>query len=145
MKAITRYQAVDGTEFPTEHQCREYEQLRLLVAGVMSYLGTIPDEVKDGKGWLQHDPETVVRCRVGIIRLCRSMPQFDSFPVFRHEPAAEIHPNSSAGRILDDTGGPLSEAWYRFRCIDDQGREHQQPYFAINGPDDNHECIEDRR
>lgn len=57
--------------------------------------------------------------------------------VFQH-PAADIHPFSVAGRVLDS--GPLSRAWWRFMCIDEQWREWEQPYFARN-PNPEATCV----
>lgn len=47
----------------------------------------------------------------------------------------DAHPFSIIGRILDDMGGPLNAAWGRLMCIDEQGREWPQPYFALHPED----------
>ena len=142
METITRFKADDGAVFDTAEKCIEHENLTKFIQGIMLDLGK---RNNSSAGWVQHDPATVIRCRVAIIELCREMGMGKAYPVFNHEPASEIHPMSAVGRILDDTGGPTNAAWRRFSSIDEQGREHNQPYFAINGPDEDHACVEDRR
>jgi hypothetical protein len=39
---------------------------------------------------------------------------------------------SYVGRLISDYNiGPLNSAWYRLQCIDKEGKEFGQPYFAI--------------
>lgn len=45
----------------------------------------------------------------------------------------EIHRRGIIGRVIDDSGNKdLYQTWYRFMCIDDNYKEWQQPYYAIN-------------
>ena len=114
------------------------------VDAVMAPLGDVPQHVKDGKGWLQHNLETVNKAKDGILDLCRDAGLDDDFPAFRNK-GRDCHPLSIIGRILNDRGGPLDKAWNRFCRIDTQGREHQQPFFAYtNGPLAEHVCVETR-
>ena len=142
MKQVTRFRSEDGCEFILESTCLEHEVLCNKVKLAMLPLGDCPAAVEDGKGWLHHDPAIVIHCRKAIMQLCCIQGMAKLHPVFENEDA---HPMSVVGRILDDVGGPISKAWTRFQRIDDQGREHQQPYYAINGPDKKHVCVEDRR
>lgn len=145
MKPIIKYQATDGSEWNSPDDARSRDALCEKVNVAMKPLGRTPRAVEDGKGWLQHDLETVLKVKDAIIEICREQGMAKSFPVFSN-PGRKIHPMSVVGRILDDHGGPLNEAWNRFCRIDEQGREHQQPYYAYtNGPLPEHVCVETRQ
>jgi len=138
MQIVERYQAEDGTFFEDAALCVKHENLCRVVDLTMAPLG---ERLANAPGWIQHAPEVVVQCRMDIMELCREQGLAKMFPVFLNQDA---HPMSAVGRILDDIGGPLRRAWGRFATIDEQGREHNQPYYAINGPAAEHVCIEDR-
>lgn len=145
MESIIKYRSNDGSEHRTEEAALKRDVLHSQCVEIMAPLGEVPAGVTDGKGWLQHDLETVNTCKDQVLELCRTEGLDKHFPAFKNH-GRDCHPMSIIGRILDDTGGPLSAAWSRFACIDPQGREHQQPYFAYtNGPLPEHACIEDRR
>jgi hypothetical protein len=144
MKTITKYQALDGSEYTDLNKAAARDALCLKVDAAMQPLGDVPQGVKDGKGWLQHDLETVLKAKDAILEICREEGYADSFPVFKN-PGRECHPLSVIGRILGDNGGPLNKAWGRFGRIDAQGREHQQCFYAYtNGPLPEHVCVESR-
>lgn len=126
METITKFKALDGSEWNSEEDCRKRDCLHLACELAMKPLGDVPKAVSSGE-------------------VCRAQGMADSFPVFLH-PGRMIHPLSGVGRILDDYGGPLNKAWCRFCRIDEHGREHQQCYYAYtNGPLPEHVCVEDRR
>ena len=141
MNKVTRYQTRDGLEFPTGEAAAEHEQLLDDVEEAMSPLGDTPQAVKDGEGWVQHDPETVLAARDTVLDLARK----HGVITYIHKSGRECHPLSIVGRILSDHGGPLARAWGRVARIDPDGREHQQSYFAYEGaPEHYHRCVEDR-
>ncbi len=145
MKTITKYQANDGSEWSNPEDAEKRDALCVKVDAAMQPLGTVPKDVSDGNGWLQHDLETVNRAKDAIMEICQSEGFAESFAAFKNK-GRDCHPLSVIGRVLDDFGGPLNRAWNRFCRIDLQGREHQQPFFAYtNGPLPEHVCIEDRR
>lgn len=144
MKAIVRFQSVDGSEWASKSDAAKRDALCWQIDAAMRPLGAIPKAVKDGKGWLQHNLETVNKAKDAILKICRSEGFVKSYPAFKSR-GRDCHPFSIIGRILDDHGGPLSEAWARFACIDAQGREHQQPFYAYgNGPLAEHFCVQSR-
>lgn len=144
MKTVTRYQSTDGELHDTAEAAEKRDALISKCAQAMAPLGDTPKAVKEGKGWVQHRPETVVACRDAILELCCQEGFAKTWPVFFHR-GPEVHPRSIIGRILDDNGGLLAHAWNRFNRIDEAGREHQQSYFAYTaGPDTSHVCVEDR-
>jgi len=139
LRTITKYQANDGSEYNNAAAAYARDLLLVETETVMSQLGEIPEDVKSGKGWLQHKINNVNRCRKAILKLCIFyLPDYSD--IFHGNPGR----NSYVGRILDDNGGPLCDAWNRLCCIDDHAREHQQQYFANNGPEPDHMCIESR-
>jgi hypothetical protein len=144
MNKITKYKSTDGSEWDTEAVCVERDELCAQVNEAMAPLGDVPEGVNAGKGWLQHDPETVLQAKDAILEICREDKYLSSLPAFSG-PGRACHPLSIIGRILDDCGGPLGTAWNRFCRIDSQGREHQQCYYAYtSGPARDHVCLEDR-
>jgi hypothetical protein len=146
MKEILQYQTKDGRVFNTAEAARDHETLVARIEAIMAPLGDTHPDVKDGKGWVQHDLETVNRAKDQIIHIGKEKGLFRAFDHIQRALGRELHPFSLAGRILDDHGGPLAHAWARFGRIDEQGREHQQPFYAYtNGPLPEHVLIEDRR
>lgn len=144
MTTITKYQANDGSEWTTAEDAEKRDSLHACVQEIMAPLGTTPEYVQCGKGWVQHKLETVLTAKDGILDLCRELGYHKNFPAFNH-PGRECHALGIIGRVLSDDGGPLGSAWGRFGRIDEKGREHQQPYFAYTaGPLPEHTCVEDR-
>lgn len=143
MKQITKYQANDGSEWNDESKAIAREELIRIVDAAMAPLGSVPADVESGKGWLQHNLETVNVAKDRILDICREQ-GMSEYPAFKCR-GRDCHPQSIIGRILSEVGGPLWNAWHRFGKIDTLGREHQQPYFAYtNGPDADHYCVESR-
>jgi hypothetical protein len=143
MEAVTKYKANDGSLWDSESAATERDELIKEVNAAMAPLGERNEAMSDGKGWVQHQLETVLRAKdaiIGIVRARKVIPE----DVLQGRAGRAIHPFSIVGRYLDDRGGPLNSAWSRFMSIDEMGREHQQPYFAKNGPDREHYCIETR-
>lgn len=144
MKTITKYQSNDGAEWADPIEAQKRDALCLKVEAAMKPLGGVPQAVVDGRGWLQHDLETVNKAKDAILEICREEGYAKTWKVF-DSPGRECHPLSVIGRILDDNGGPINEAWRRFGRIDEKGREHQQAFYAYtNGPLPAHMCIESR-
>ena len=140
MKTIIKYKASDGTEFDSSKLCVKHEKLINKVKAIMSRIAPIPKNIYDG--WIQHKEEDVIAVKVSLLKL--ALPMFDGFPelvkAIKVKPET-VHPMSIVGRILSDSMSPIYDGWHRLCCIDDKFREHNQPYFAINGPDKNHKCL----
>ena len=136
MQQITKFKADDGAEFNTEPACVEYEALCAEVAEVMGTLPAKPDDdgcnFSNGHGYLRHDKATLLRARVSILKIAQ---RFASSPPWFQQTIDDPdgrHP-SWAGRLIDECcPRPVGAAWYRFMCIDKQGREWGQPYYANN-------------
>jgi hypothetical protein len=144
MKTILKYRADDGSEHNTESAAQERDALCAAVDTAMSPLAIphdLQEHIERGKGWFQHDLATVHACREAILQICRDRGFAEHYPAFNQH-GRDVHPLSIIGRILSDSDGPLDVAWRRFCRIDQQGREHQQCYFAYTaGPSDEHVCL----
>lgn len=143
MHQIIQFQAEDGRIFPTGELCRDHERMVIMVRLVMEPLGS---KTGDHYGWIQHSRANYQAAQRGIVALL--LPTFEGFDWFKKEWGDKldaIQPRGGLGRIVDECAPELlRNAWYRLGCIDDQFREHQQWYHAINGPDAHQKCLEDR-
>jgi hypothetical protein len=142
MQSITQYKANDGTVFNTEKQALGHEHMLERIELAMRPLGNTPPKVVDGKGWVQHTEVNYRKAHRAIMKL--ASPMFRNFEQFKGCNLDDINPMGIAGRIVCDSDSPLWKPFARLSCVDKKFREHQQPYYAINGPDRDHVCVEDR-
>lgn len=132
MKAITKYEAADGSEFETESRCAAYESLCAEVADVVAALPALPKDdgckFANGGGYVQHNPDTFRAVRTKLLQIAqRECPH--RWITESLEKGDEIHA-SWAGRIISESSTPLWRAWNRIYCTDKQFREWGQPYYA---------------
>jgi hypothetical protein len=131
MKAITKYKAVDGTEFSTEKQCLDYEKLIKNIEVIMSELPVIPKKSMDfvnGHGYIQHDKKILRKVQVKLLELMKKYMKHEWIQQTIDDES--IHP-SYVGRLVSDSGiSPFYHAWSRFSCVDKNSREWGQPYYA---------------
>ena len=120
MKAITRYQADDGTVFNTEKQCLEYEKILQRVNEIMKPLGKMPDDIgfANGGGYLKHDISTVDKAKKELTEFGNKLFKLD----------CDLY---NIGRYMEGHDC-LYRAWGRLVAIDNQYREWGQTYFALN-------------
>ena len=130
MKAVTVYEAADGSRWNTPEACMRRDQDILEVAKAMLPLGNHPS--LGSHEYIQRSGAVCLQVKRDLIEIAkRSYPPKD-YPVFQNDPDA-IHPMSGAGRIITDSDGPLCRAWGRLGCINwENFREYQQPFFALN-------------
>ena len=131
MKAITLYQAVDGSNWQTEAEALARDSLCSHVDAAMALLKPRPKDsgFDNGKSFVQQESGQALAAKQRIVDLAYAITDHAVFANI----AEEIHPHSVAGRILSDIGGPLNTAWWRFACMDVRLREWGQPYF-VNHP-----------
>ena len=136
-RAITMYEAHDGTRFNTSEAATQHEQLISVVGDAMATLPDPPDQFgNDTLGYWQQNPTLVMEARVRLVQLAAAIGVGHNW--FREHlekggKPEELHPLGYAGRIMSECGpAPLKRAWSRLSRIDDQGREWEQPFFAIN-------------
>lgn len=147
MKTVTRYQADDGSLWADEAKARERDDLSRAVALAMAPLGPLFKnesgcDFANGLGYVRHDPGTVRAVKGALILL--------SHPVIGYwldEQAAKgvdllaVHPSWFC-RVIDHYSDPLAKAWSRLWCIDEQGREWGQPYYADHpGEAESHDVV----
>lgn len=122
---ITVYEATDGTRWDNEADAVKRDRLD---AEVRAIEATIPAPPSGSHNRVAVDPAAFKAAKTAVVELCRrELPTCD---IFKNDPM-EIHPMSFAGRLLDETGGPLRRIWFRFMCHRD-GWMYEQPYFALN-------------
>jgi hypothetical protein len=144
--SIIVHLAKDGTRFDSEADALAHESLLEKIAVALAPLGSTPGDVADGNGWVQHSRDSFVAAKTALCALVAPAIE-DGWPraaaICRAAPI-EVHPMGIVGRILSESRSPLGDAWNRFTRIDDKFREHQQPFYALHGPESRHVCVEDR-
>jgi hypothetical protein len=133
MIQITKYKAVDGTEFYKEAECIKYEALIDEIDNVMRKLNPIP-EMKDcdfanGHGFVQQAKAAFLIVKIDILNIAKRYTDHDWIQQTVDSDSVSL---SYAGRIIDEMPRPLPRAWTRLMCIDKDYREWGQPYFALN-------------
>lgn len=146
IQTVTKYRATDGSEWATIEEAVKRERLIAGVRVAMNPLVPCPDapDFSNGMhGYIQQDKAVVRSVTEALIAIADGTADepgplrwwFDSQEKDHGKrPGAEVHP-SWFGRILDGAHQPLDRAFYRLCCIDSQGREWGQSYFA-NNPDE---------
>jgi len=138
MKEVIKFKSDDGCEFLTEQDCLKYEDLLDKVNFLMLKLEHKPTtcDFSNGRlGYIQQDKGTLQKVGLELLRLANSYYGNNMLKKFIDIYPTEWKPvmNSMAGRYIDDGGVcTLNRAWNRLMCIDDQGREWGQPYYAMN-------------
>lgn len=128
-ETVTKYTTSDGTIFYDEDKATKHE---FEYAGVRAVMVQLPEVDLASNEFKQHDIETAKRVKRELFALVLSM-YGESYPHWRAWKGDDVHPRSVVGRVLDDSGGPLSAAWGRLCRIDfSTGREYQQPYFVAH-------------
>lgn len=124
--------ADDNTEFTSEQDALNHNALLAKIKAIEFLLGGPQHQkVQDNKGYYQHSLDNIKSAWSHVIDLSR--PYFKSYEKLMSAKPEEIHPMGFGGRIIDECSNkPLNKLWWRFSCIDQQGREWQQPYFALN-------------
>jgi hypothetical protein len=146
MKKVTRYEAKDGSEWKTAEEAGFRDGLVGLCDVALSELKPTPKDC-NWEGYVQQDADALFRTREklfvianqdGVLKWWIDSQKSDHGKT-DYQLTHETHP-SWFGRMLDGEHGPLDRAYWRMCCIDGQGREWNQPYFAKNTPE-NAKCV----
>lgn len=132
MKTIIKYVAIDHKEFTSQLECENYEKLIERVNLIMAKLPMAVKEIdfSNGSGYLLHPISTIKEVRNEILELCKKY--IDHNWIQQTIDDYNVDP-SCVARILSDYNiNPLSKAWYRFQCIDKDGKEWCQPYYVTH-------------
>lgn len=127
MKKITIYECNDGTRFDSEEQALEYDVLLSECNYINDVIGRKVELEYDQ--YVQRNAETVKKqWRVFCNIVAAAIPDYAKMA---KECGNGTRHRSHIGRVIGDYNIKcLQNLYYRFECIDEQGREYQQPYFA---------------
>lgn len=135
MKQITKYVAIDGTEFNNENECLNYENLIKKVDLIMAELPFPKVDRLDfvnGGGFVQHDKKVLRKVQMNLLEEIKNHIHIDD----------ENLSMSYVDRLILDSGiSPLKKAWHRFMCVDELAREWGQPYYAKHPDKAKHVCV----
>lgn len=125
MRVITKYQSNDGAQFDSAADAEKRDRLVDRVNSALTLLKSKPSWFK---GYIQQDYFVAKNFKAAIIEMAKTeCPD----PIW-NEPIDKINPMGWAGRLLDESSPPLYRAWHRVMCIDEHGREWEQPYYVLN-------------
>ena len=125
-----RYRTSDGSVFDELFIAETYEERWCAVGLALALLG--PRPTINGGEYVQHDAETVWIVREKFLRTVIAMNVATKAAndlltvVVDREPLVWVL--IAFGRHMDND--ILDKAWFRLCCIDNDGREWQQPYYT---------------
>ena len=127
MKKITIYECNDGTRFDSEKQALEYDVLLSICNSINDVIGRKVE--LEYNQYVQRNAETVKKqWRVFCNIVAEYIPDYAQRA---KECGNGTRHRSHIGRVISDYNiNCLYSLYFRFECIDGQGREYQQPYFA---------------
>lgn len=132
MREIVSYEARDGQVFLTRTSCLAYERELDTADRILSMLKPKPD-LPSGT-YIQQDVDAVWNARKAVV--CASkLSDSDKAKATPYLDSRTLPNGSMLCRYLDDVMGnnsPLVKVWWRLECCDAQGRDWQQPYFAMH-------------
>jgi hypothetical protein len=142
MKTITKYQAVDGSEWNTKQQALDRDVLCERVKSIMHDWPKVNDEdcsFINGHGFIQLSEEFVMKKRTALLKLIAK--HIDHKWVQQSLDDPGIHP-SWVERVLSDSDlKPIYVAWLNLGCIDKRWRQWGQPYYAKNPDEGDQICV----
>lgn len=124
------FRADDGTLWPTDEQAVARNTLIAECATAVAPLKPRPAD--SFKGYIQQDPAVVVVVKKAILDIANRDRAIDPWYDGTVESAAKVHQHGIVWRVLSENDGPLSRAWFRIVCLDDQCREWDQMYYATH-------------
>lgn len=135
MKEVVKYQANDGTLFNDRAECVSRDELIEIVDMIMCQLPDRPDDTSfsNGGGFILHDMSRTKLVRMQLLLEIKKHITHNWVDQTIENDGA--HPSAVAGLLDDYNIKPLRDAWFRFLCIDKEGREWGQPYYATNPSD----------
>ncbi len=135
MKVISKYISNDNIEFSNEVDCREHELNYIIASNIVNKLEPIPENdgcsFGNGHGYIQQDNNNVIKYRNEFLEFIKR------YTTFKWVQETIDNPNSHLSwvtRAIGDSNCPhtIYRMWSRFTCIDNEGREWGQPFYATN-------------
>ena len=147
MKQINKWQAEDGSEWTTREKCAKRDAMIDDVDVAMCALKPHPSD-SGWEGYVQHTPDTVMACKRRLFNIANQEgvlkwwidKQKKDYGKTDKSLIEECHASWFC-RMLDGTHMPLDRAYSRLHCIDEQLREWEQPYFAVNQGSGKNICV----
>lgn len=125
----TVYKTADGAVHWSLPDAESHQAVLDAIDAIMSTIG--PARHIDYGKYIQRDINAVWAARRAVIQ--------DRLPHLLSEPGVSdalknrtLVRGSVIGRYIDECAPAGRSAWFRLECIDDQGREWDQPYFATH-------------
>lgn len=140
MKAITKYQAIDGSEWNSPEKAEARDRLVDSVNKIMAMLKPTPEKL-NWDGYVQQNAATIAGVKERLYSLANVEgvlkwwidSQKQGHGKTDYDLIHLCHPSWFC-RMLDGDHGPLDRAYHRLCCIDVSGREWNQPFCANNPP-----------
>ena len=147
METVTRYKAEDGSEWQLREDAEKRDAMVKECNSAMAYLKDQPDDL-NWEGYIQQDYAAIESVKACLFQIANQDgvlkwwidDQKNTHGKTQNQFIFNTHP-SWFGRMLDGGHGPLAKAYHRLCCIDDQNREWNQLYFAINPSKGKQVCV----
>jgi hypothetical protein len=148
VKALTVYEAMDGTRFDSPALCMARDEMVSRCRTIAGFLEPVPDtcDFANGSGYVQQNADTYATVRNMLLDICAAY--FNGEDALRHiqaarEKAVGEASHSFVGRYLDDSRSldPVRRVWARLCNIDAQCREWGQPYYAAHPSEAKNVCL----
>ena len=140
MKTITMYEANDGSIHATQTRAVERDVMIEQCEAIIEGLPPVPDSTSWSNGdlgYMQHDPALIVEIRQRLYEFVEPLlKDWIDLQINKHGLTKEqllwVDPFWFS-RLLDTSKyDPLHKICSRLSCINRDGREYGQPYFARN-------------
>lgn len=135
MKVINKYVSNDNIEFSNEVDCRDHELNYLIAYNIINKLEPIPENdgcsFANGNGYIQQDLNNVIDCRNEFLEFVKRYTNFRWVQETIDNPNVNL---SWVTRAISDSSCPYTiyGMWSRFTCIDKEGKEWGQSFYALN-------------
>lgn len=139
-RAVTMFRADDGTLWTTDEQAVARNTLIAECAAAVAPLKPRPSD--SFKGYIQQVPAVVATVKKALLDIAnRDRRLLEHWYDGTVESAAKVHQHGIVWRVLSENDGPLSRAWFRMVCLDDQCREWDRMYYGMNPDKGVNVCI----
>lgn len=146
MKEITKYEAPDGSQWATVEDCSAREKMVAEVDAAMANLKPKPKD-PNWDGYVQQSRQAVGDCLKALYRIANKKGVLKWWIDSQKKDHGktdfdflDCHP-SWFERMLDGDHEPLSRAYGRMSAINEEYKEWNQPYFAMNAGTGEDVCV----
>ncbi len=151
IKEVYAFKTTDGSLFEDKNKAEEYERKwqiteteRIKIEKIMKKLHKAPDtcDFANGSGFIQQKTENVLEVRKELLIITEKKLDwwFKEQKQKHNTDFNTVHP-SWILRMLDGSCPPLERAWSRILCIDTEGKEWGQQYYATHQNEAKQVCL----